>query len=220
MASSKKLSEVEKKQLVKEILGSDYNKIGNNWPIFSRVLDYTDKTADTFTMAQLIPGLSRFVAGSATISIVGSTAGVLSIFLMPVGHLVAIINAWQEGHRTYSYRSIAYTITAWAFNQPRPVNSNRIISNVRSSTYGQNKRVIPEYKDVWRKTSLSVIQILDKLLLEKKLEKKHLQFILQALGNGSPQQLCLLLMRGMEDRIDGYTQKIVWKKNYTIAYPH
>ena len=219
MASSK-LSENEKKQLVKEILGNDYNKIGNNWPIFSKVLDYSGKATDTLTIAELIPGLSSFLAGNATISIVGSTAGVLSIFLMPVGHLISVINAWQEGHRVYSYRSIAYTITAWAFNRPRPVNSNRIISNIRNSTYGQNKRVIPEYKDVWRKTSLSVIQSLDKLLLEKRMKKSHLQFILQALGDGSPQQLCMLLMRGMEDRVDGFAHKLAWKKNYTIAYPH
>jgi len=218
--ATKKLSESEKKQLVKEILGQDYSKVGNNWPVFSKVIDYVGTTSDAFTIAELIPVTSSLVSGSATLTVVGSTAGVLSIFLMPVGHLIAITNAWQSGHRSYSYRSVAYTITAWAFNQPRPVNSSRIITNIRSGALVRKKRVVTEYKDVWRKTSLSVIKNLDKVLLEKGISKHHLQFILQALGNGSPQQLCLLLLRGMEAKMDSYAHKQVWKSNYKIAYPH
>lgn len=217
---TKKLSESEKKQLVKDLLGEEYNQIGNNWPVFSKVLDYISNTSDAFTIAELIPATSSLISGSATLTIVGSTAGVLSIFLMPIGHLIAITNAWQSGHRDYSYRSIAYTITAWAFNQPRPVNSNKIITNLRSGALVRKKSVVTEYKDVWRKTSLSVINNLDKVLLEKRINKNHLQFILQALGNGSPQQLCLLLLRGLEDKVDGYSHKLVWKSNYKIAYPH
>ncbi|MCI0506741.1 MAG: hypothetical protein L0Z73_11610 [Gammaproteobacteria bacterium] len=105
--SNAKLSEIEKKQLVKDILGNDYHSAGNNWPVFSKVIDYIGNTSDVFTVAELIPIANSLVAGSSTLTIIGSTAGTLSIFLMPVGNMIAIINAWQSGHRDYSYRCIA-----------------------------------------------------------------------------------------------------------------
>ncbi len=218
--ATKKLSENEKQQLVKDILGKEYNQIGNNWPVFSKVLDYIGNTSDAFTIAELVPVTSSLISGNATLAVIGSTAGVLSIFLMPVGHLIAVTNAWQSGHRNYSYRCIAYTITAWAFKQPRPVNSNKIITNLRSGPLVRKKRVVTEYKEVWRKTALSVIKNLDKILVEKGISKEHLQFILQALGNGNSQQLCLLLLRGMENKVDDFALKLAWKSNYKIAYPH
>lgn len=159
------------------------------------------------------------MTGSSTLSVIGSTAGTLSIFLMPVGHMIAIINAWQSGHRDYSYRCIAYTVTAWAFNKPRPMGSNQILQNMRSGMLVRKQSVVGEFEKVWRETSVSVTQMLDKILVEKRIQKKQLQFILQALGDGKPQQLCLLLLRGFEDKVDSYAGKLVWKSNYKIIYP-
>lgn len=52
---TKLLSENDKKQLVKDILGNKYHGVGSNWPVFSKVLDYIGKTSDIFTVAELIP---------------------------------------------------------------------------------------------------------------------------------------------------------------------
>lgn len=219
-ALQNKLSEQEKKQLVKDILGAKYHNVGNNWPIFSKVIDYIGNTSDAFTLAELIPVTNTLVSGSSTLSIIGSTAGALSIFLMPVGHLIAIINAWQAGHRTYSYRCVAYTVTAWAFNQPSPAGSNTILRNIRSGVLVRKPGVVDEYGQVWRETATKVKKILDKIVVEKSIQKKQLQFVLKALGNGNPQQLNLALLRGFEDKVDSYQHKMVWRSNYKIAYPH
>ncbi len=216
---TKPLSEDNKKQLVKDILGSEYHSIGNNWPVFSKVLDYVGKSSDVFTIAKLIPITNNLVAGSSTLSVIGSTAGALSIFLMPVGFMVAIINAWQSGHRDYTYRCVAYTITAWAFNQQRPMGSNQILHNMRSGILVRKQSIVGEFGKVWHETSISVTQMLEKILVEKHIQKKQLQFILQALGDGKSQQLCLLLLRGFEDKVDGYAGKLAWKSNYSITYP-
>ena len=70
----KKLSENEKRQLVKEILGKEYNQVGNNWPVFSKVLDYIGHTSDAFTVAELIPITNSLLTGSRVLTVVGSTA--------------------------------------------------------------------------------------------------------------------------------------------------
>ena len=143
--ATKVLTRSEKEEILKEILGNDYHKIGNNMPILMDAIDIISKTDNALTFAELIPGINTFVAGSRIFSVVSSGAAVLSIILFPISAMISVINAYQIGHKMYSYRAIAYTITAWAFGKPIPSSSQRVLHNVREGRVVAKTRVLGEY---------------------------------------------------------------------------
>ena len=110
-ASVKKLSESEKEELLKEILGNQYHTAGNNLPLLRKMIDRIGYVDNMFTVAELLPLFNRILS-LRIFGLVASGASILSIFLIPISSLINIVNAYQAGLRMYSYRAVAYTITA------------------------------------------------------------------------------------------------------------
>ena len=214
----RKLTDKDKKELLKEILGKSYNNSGQNFRIFSNVIDYVGYTDTTLTLAELIPAANVYISGNAVISFAASGATVLSIALFPVAAMISVINAYQTGHKHYSLRAIAYTVTAWAFNKPVPVSSPRILRNIRSGIYVRGNSVENEYNKVWRNTSKEVIRILNSQAAIHKTSKAVLQLVFRAMVDNNEKKLCSLILKGFEKDLQ-YIEKRIWRSTLTITYP-
>lgn len=215
---SKKLSEKEKDDLLKEILGTEYSSAGNNLPVLKSAIDIIGHFDTAFGLAELIPLINTALSSSRIFGLVVSGSSIFSIFMFPVASMISVINAYQVGHQMYSYRAIAYTLTAWAFGKPFPVSSQRILSNLREGNLVAKQKKVNEYKQLWQKTSQSVLTKLSTELRSKNIPKEAVQVILRAISNDNPQVLCELFLKGFEDKMSHITQ-LTWKSNYSIKFP-
>ena len=214
---NKKLSDQEKKKLIKDILGNNHSAVGKNFPIFSKLIDGLGAFNDAMSAAELIPSLNTLLSSPVASSIV-SNASFFGVLLFPVAQTINLINANQTGHRLYSYRAIAYTITAWTFGKPVPMQSARIISNMTTGFPSKSKEEIAEYHAVWKSTSASVIQQLNQIPMKTNVSKGHVLAIFRALGNNDANTLCLELLKSFEQQIKDANVKRVWVSNYRIGY--
>ena len=214
----KKLSDAEKKKLIQDILGQNHSAAGKNFPIFSALIDTLGNTNDVLSFAELIPSLNTLLSG-ATISRIVSTASFAGALLFPVAQLINVINAYQIGHRMYSYRCIVYTTTAWAFDKPIPSSSARILSNISAGPVRKRQAATMEFNKLWRETSISVQEKLNTIAIQKKIPKDHLKAIFRILGGNQPDKLCLALLTQFEEQFDFNTRNI-WKSNYSVSYPN
>lgn len=211
-----KLSDQEKKEIIRSILGANHNAVGKHFPIFSEMMNGLGTFNDALTFAELIPALNTWLSGAA-VSTITSTAAFAGTILFPFQQAINLINANETGLRFYSYRAISYTITAWAFDKVQPMSSPRILSNLFSGPYTSTKEVT-EYHKVWRETSVSVLTKLELTCLQKKIKKQHLKTIFKALGQGSPEKLSVLILKGFEKELSPVTKNI-WASNYSIVFP-
>lgn len=216
---SKSLSDKEKEDLLKEILGSEYSSAGNNLPILKSAIDIIDHFDTALALAELIPVINTALSSSRIFGFVASGASIFSIFMFPVASMISVINAYQVGHQMYSYRAIAYTLTAWAFGKPVPASSQRILSNLREGNLVAKQKKVEDYKQLWQKTSQSVLIKLNTELTSKNTPKEAIQIILRAISNDNPLVLCELLLKGFEDKMSHITQ-LTWKSNYSIKFPN
>lgn len=216
--SNKKLTEKEKVELLREILGEKYNSVGNNLPLLKNAIDIIGHIDSSLSAAQLIPYVNTIITSSRLMTFVGSSASFLSIFLFPVAAMISVINAYQVGHQMYAYRAIAYTLTAWAFNKPIPSSSQRILMNIRKGGLVADQSAVAEYKKVWENTSRAVLNKIDTELRVKNIPSDAMKVVLRAAANNNDQDLCVLIMKGFEGEMSNITN-ITWKRNYNIRFP-
>lgn len=210
------LSDQEKKDLIKNILGAKYSSAGNHFPIMREMMDGLSTFNNTATFAELIPVLNTWLSGSAVTAAV-STASFAGTILFPFQQIINLINANENGLRLYSYRAISYAITTWSFDKPKPISSPRVISNLTAPPYGATKD-IAEYHEVWKEALIQVLTHLEFTCIQKNIKKQHLKTIFKALGHGSPEKLSVMLLKGFEKNM-GHTSKNMWISGYKIAYP-
>jgi|SRR5690606_38198396 len=212
----KKLSDAEKKQLLKDVFGEKHSSVGQNFPFYSKLIDRLDKFNDIVAIAELLPGVNALASGPG-ISAFLSHASFVGLLFFPFTQIVNVINAKETGHKLYSYRCIAYTITAWSFGHPIPKKSATILKNIFSGNIVQRAGTDKEYNEVWQKTSQSVLRQLEKIVISKNIPKRNLQLIFRAIGNDDPNTLCLEIKKGFENKLS-YSERLVWKSNYRVNY--
>lgn len=212
------LSESEKKQIIEDILGANHNAVGKNFPVFSSIIDYVSYADNALTLAELLPTVNVFLAGS-TMTAVASGLSVASIALLPFAQIINLINANQTGRRQYSYIAIAYTVTGWVYNAPKLFESKRRISNMRSRFPTVPKDQLQLYHHEWRETMVSVLSELELMCCCNRITRKQLQTIFKAISGGNSQQLCLQAMKGFEKEF-GHTTRNIWQSEYKILYPN
>lgn len=214
----RKLNNKEKQDLIKDILGDRYTDAGDNFPLLSKIIDNIGYVDNAFTLAELLTYTNTMISGSRFLMFAASSASVLSIFLSPVSNMIAIINAWQTGHRMYAFRAVAYTITAWVYDKPTPAASPAILSNIRSGGLVRDESIVKEYADAWREASLSTLVKIKTGLASSNIPDKALKNILRTLSDNNPSKLSEILLVGFEDQF-GAIPKMTWKSNYKILYP-
>jgi hypothetical protein len=211
-----KLTDAEKKEIIKNILGVNHHAIGKNYPIFSEMMNGLGTFNDALSFAELLPVLNTWISGSVASSVV-STASFFGVILFPFQQMINLINANEIGLRSYSYRAISYTITAWAFNKQIPISSPQVLINITSGPIVSTKTA-NEYNKIWRETSVNVAQKLEQVCLQKRINKKHIKAVFKALGQGKPEVLSILILKGFEKEFSPVSRHI-WKSNYSIKFP-
>ena len=216
--ANKTLSDTEKEELLKQVLGPEYSKAGKHLPVLKNAIDVIGKIDHSLSFAELIPAIETVLSGSRILSFVARGASTVSIFLFPVTSLIDVINAYQVGHRMYALRCVAYTITSWAFDKAVPSSSMRILSNLRNSAPVAKPSTIQEYNQLWKKTSNDTIVKINSELAAKNISKKVLKISMRALAKNNPVLLCDLIMKGFENKLSPIVL-LTWKSNYSIKYP-
>jgi len=209
---------IDREKLIIDLLGSDKVSVGNRLPVLIEIIDNVDKFDHGFTIAELITWSEELISSYQVLSITGSSIAMLSAVFMPVKSMIDIVNAMELGHRMYAFRCIAYTITAWAYKRGIPLGSLKTLHNVRVNDPRHADQLVKEYKEVWRKTSLSVLIKLNSKEYYKDVPQEAIRVILRALSNDDPQTLCLILLKGYETDIPT-TAKAIWKNTYDIRFP-
>ena len=62
VAETKKLTDKEKDDLLKEVLGKDYATAGNNLPLLKGLIDKIGSVDNLFTISELLPIVNRILA--------------------------------------------------------------------------------------------------------------------------------------------------------------
>lgn len=211
----KLISSNEKRAILKDILGVDYNE--QAFPAFSLVIDYVGNLNDGLSLAELLPSLNRYLSGPIASRIV-SYSSLMGALLFPVGSFLKLIDSNRIGHSMYGYRAATYTLTAWAFDDPVPTGSLRILVNLRTGIGARSQSVVTEYKDVWSKVSRDALDSIKRTCLERNILENHLKILFRAVGNGDPRELCKQVLSSFENRFTNTTINI-WRSNYAIPYP-
>jgi len=219
ITNSKKLTDSEKNELLKQILGSDYDTSKVNLPILRKAIDIAGRIDNLASLAELIPVMNAAISGSRILSVVATGASVFSLFMFPVATMLSIVDKYQVGHKMYAYRCVAYTITAWAFDKRVPSSSIKALNNLRSGDLVARKTMVTEYNQLWNKTCHKVLNDLGFELSSKNIPKEAMQLILRAASDDNEQKLCELLMKGFEGKMSHIT-RLTWKSNYSIRYPN
>lgn len=221
IASNAQLTSKQKDDLLKELLGANYYTAGKNLPALSKVISFVGDANDFFSLAELIPKINVILSNSRVLSVVSSGVSIFSIVMFPVATMISIINAYQSGLRMYSYRAVAYTITAWAFDKPIPLSSKKIIYNARHSAPVRPEGEIQEMNNIWKKTSQSAVNELNNFILANNISKDIFKILLRSLADNNEQKLCEIIMKGYDNNISSFHVKQVWQSNYrTIKYPN
>lgn len=211
----KMISSEEKRAILKDILGVDYQD--RTLPALSMVIDYTGTVNDGLALAELIPYLNRYLTGPVASRVVSSSS-LVGTLLFPVGAVLQLIDANNTGHSMYAYRAAAYSVTAWAYNDPIPTGSLRILSNIRSGPVVQSNSVVAEYKELWAKVSRDVLAAIKQTCQQRNVPEDYLKILFRAVSNGDRQNLCVQILKSFENRFSPTTIHI-WRSNYSIPYP-
>ena len=114
--------------------------------------------------------------------------------------------------RMTGMRAVAYTTTAWTFNEDTPKTS-QVIENI-TMTYEKDRA-----KKAWNEASIKTRNVLEGEAKKRNVKKSSIQITLKAVGNGSQSELCHILLKSYEKKLSGPPLE-TWKSNYKILYPN
>ena len=218
VVEAKKLTDKEKDDLLKEVLGQDYATAGNNLPLLKGVIDKVGKIDNLFTITELLPIVNKILS-IRIFSFMATGASVVSIFLLPISAMISIINGYQISRKMYSYRAIAYALTSWAFNKPILTGSKKIIFQAKTGTPKVSPKELIEEEKAWRKSSQDVVNKMNTIAVSNNIPKEAIKIFLRAIADNNEQKLCEILLKGFEEEFNT-TVVNIWKSNYKVRYPN
>jgi hypothetical protein len=220
------LSRHEKEQLIKKYVGSDFDLQGQRYEIMSRVIDYIDEGDNIMSFAEVggdalaiwLPRVA-VVLESGTFVVVGEVLSMASIILLPVGAMKALIDANHASERYYGMRAVAYTTTAWAFDDPIPHSSPARLHTIRQNFRGDAKlcsKTLSAFQQAWNNARQATLSKLNKIAA---VDKKAGQLLYRAMGDGDRQTLTLRILKGFAKEAS-YQDRIWIELGYPIRYPN
>ena len=215
--TEKFLSGTEITALLKKTLGKHYETSGENLPTLKYLMEKIDTLDNTFSFMELIPIFDNILS-LKIFSIAAESTSILSIFLMPISSIIDVINAYQAGRRMYSFRGVAYALTAWSFNDAPLSSSPRILANAKSGFPQITNQELVEYTHSWKKSAQDAATKIETVAIQQNIPKPVMKLFMRILGGNSRQQLCQALLRGFENRFNG-PELVSWKYGYRINYP-
>jgi len=214
-ANLPQLSNEEKKKIILSALKADFNLNGEHLKVLTKVMEKIGYVDDALTLAEI----AGFITEGSLVASASSAIGLVTLFFSPIAGILTLINANETGERLYGMRAVAYTMTAWAFNEAIPSSSKRIVQNLRQGFPVVSPDKMTRYHNAWSKASRAMLNHLAATTGKGKISKNNMQILFRALGNNNRSQLCLEILKGFEKQVGGYAETLVWKSNYKIRYP-
>ena len=202
------LTPSQKKKLIEELLGNEFNLRGANLEILSRAIDIVGKVDDALTLIE-IAGL---IGEGGVISAVGTTVSMASVILFPLGAMINLVDVSEINMRTAGMRAVAYSTTAWAFNENTP-GTSQVIKNI-TTTYERERA-----QKAWNDASAETRNVLEREVVKRRVKKSNMQATIQAVGHGFRAEVCRVLLKSFEEELRGVPLES-WKSNYKIDYPN
>jgi hypothetical protein len=167
---------------------------------------------------ELIPKFGHWLGKFGIVSFAAEGLTIGSIALFPVGALIAVINAYQTGQREWGMRAVAYTTTAFAFNDPIPTRSPALESRINQVGGFTNNGETTAKRKAWKDASTATLQHLQEEIGSPDGDKRTLRLFFQALGDNNRQKLCLRILKGFEEELQPIPKKF-WVSGYKLLYP-
>lgn len=158
------------------------------------------------------------MANSRFLSVLAESVSTFTIFLEPASDMIAVLDAWETGHRMYAFRAIAYTVTAWAFNQAIPGGSQVILASITTRGLTQPRSEIAVYNKIWKETSQKVLVKIESSIAATDIPKSAVKIILRALAKDEPRTLCKMILKSFEQDLQPIP-RLSWVSGYKILYP-
>ncbi len=206
-----KFTNEEKKKIVLDALKADFNLNGEHLKLLTTIMGKVGYVNDALSMAEI----AGFITEGSVVATAASTLSTAVLFASPFLGILGLMNAVQSNERVWGMRAVAYTITAWAYDEPILTSSKKILQRM-SRAFPPEK--IIRYNDAWQKASRATLNHLAAKAGSGKISKKSFQLLLMALGNNNKGQLCLEILKGFEGEI-GHIEIKFWKANYSVLYP-
>lgn len=209
-------SDFQKQQIIKELTSQGYDLAGDNLPVFKNAMEIVSNMDTTISLAEIAGIVSQrsFVAG------LGSSASIFSTLLLPASSMIAVVDALEAPQRTYGMRAIAYTITAWAFDDPIPKKSKRLTQNRTSGFPQASQSELEALQKAWAKASKRALKTIKKIADEQNVSQEALKVVYRAIGDNDRKNLCLKIMKGFEPKISNRHARKIWVSNYKVKYPN
>jgi len=143
---------------------------------------------------------------------VAAGSSIASAILFPVGATIELVNAWEAGQRLAGMVAVAYTITAWAFDDSIPGLPPRLERNIKASGLANE---IPAYQRSWQDASNATLKSLAEMIVKKPgTSKKSFQVLFRAVGDDNRQILSRTLLRGFEKDVTAMEKEILKTYDY------
>ncbi len=218
-----KLDDAEKKKRVMDILSRQYELSGQRLETLSKAIDIVGKVDDAITLAQL----AGLVAEGSVISSIGTVTSIAGVLLFPVGATVAILNAIEIGERTYGFRAIAYTTTAYAFSDnvvpdKSEAPDKSFVIRERIDRRGADAAELAALDQAWKVAKDSTWQNIHQTVLDRRVSGSNYRAYLRACGDDQKQKFCTLILKGFEGELKGKNPGVfdTWVRNYNVLYPN
>ncbi|MBU2985466.1 hypothetical protein KO528_08885 [Saccharophagus degradans] len=213
------LSQPEKLELIRELLGKDHPAAGRNFAEISILLDKLGFFNDVVSIAEIIPSIGTILS-SSKVGTLASNASFLGTIFFPLQQIINLVNANETGLRMYSYRATSYAATAWAFDKAIPAQSNTVLTNISSGSYvATNANSKSKYNQVWRESSQKTVTTLQQSCIKLDIKELHMKLIFRAAGDNRPEVLCANIQKNYEKEFNAIVRNS-WVSNYKISYPN
>jgi hypothetical protein len=197
-----------KKELIKGTLASDFNLRGERLAVLGKAIDIIGYADNALSLAE-VAGL---IAEGTVMSGVAAGTSIVSAILFPIGATIELMNDWEAGQRLAGMVAVAYTVTAWAFDDPIPGLPPRVQQNIKASGLGNE---IPAYQQAWKDASGATLKSLAEMIAKKPgVSKQSFQVLFRAIGDDNRQALSKALIKGFEKNVNGVEKEILRTYDY------
>jgi hypothetical protein len=181
--------DAEKKALTKNTLANDFRLSGHQLELLDKSITIVGYTDTAFSLTE-IAGL---IAKWSALAVAGTAVSYANLLLTPVGLTIAFINADNFSLRPIGMAAVAYTITAWAFDDPIP-------SGMPPSLHKQDHAVgrgtqTSEYQASWQTATNATLRNLKEMVAKNPdISEKSYKVVYRAVGNDDRKALCKILL--------------------------
>jgi len=139
-----------------------------------------------------------------------------------IGDFVSLTNALEPDCRPIGAKAIAYTVTAWAFDE-RDVPPMAPREGLRTAEQDGGRKEAQKYARTWKQTAKQAQQrLLSKEEVdEKPVTQEGLKLLLRSLTEGDEARLACLVWESLEGRLATKRDKTLFKGYAkTVTYPN